>query len=90
MKRTIAFGLLLAAGRVLIGMNHPPESFDWLQAYKDTAHLFMGGLFIAAWYAQPGSWSSLMFWRIKRLKWQWWLFWLLNVVEVTMAILSRI
>jgi hypothetical protein len=76
MKQTIAFGLLLAVGRIWIGMNHAPESFQWLQVYKDAAHLFMGGLAVAWWF--------------NRHPWQWWLFWSLNVVEVAVAILSRI
>lgn len=76
MKLTIAFGLLLAASRIWLGMNYAPESFDWVQAYKDVAHLFMGGLAVAWW--------------LQRHKWQWRLFWLLNAVEVAVAILSRI
>jgi peptidoglycan/LPS O-acetylase OafA/YrhL len=75
MRLTIAFGLLLVVGRVWLGMHHPPESFEWIQAYKDTAHLFMGGLAVAWWF--------------QRKRWQWWLFWALNVVEVAVAILSR-
>lgn len=75
MKLTLCVGLLFAASRVYIGENFEPDAFSWLQAYKDAAHLFMGGLF-AAWY-------------IQRHLWQWKLFWALNVVEVAVAIASR-
>lgn len=37
-----------------------------------SAHLFMGGLFVAWW--------------LQRLSWQWRLFWLLNAVEVATAV----
>jgi len=76
MKTTVAIGLVLAVARVWIGFNVEPESFAWSQAYKDVAHLFMGGLAVAWW--------------IKRLRWQWWLFWALNIVEVGVAIASRL
>lgn len=76
MKTTLAIGLLLAATRIWIGFHIEPESFHWVQAYKDAAHLFMGGL-ATAWYLQ-------------RNNWQWRLFWGLNLVEVVVAVLSRI
>lgn len=76
MKTTIAFGLLLAASRVWLGATVEPEEFQWVQVYKDIAHLYMGGLAVAWWY--------------KRYKWQWWLFWSLNAVEVAVAIWSRV
>lgn len=76
MKTTISVGILLAALRIWIGANVEPESFSWLQAYKDAAHLFIGGLAVAMW--------------LQRHLWQWRLFWMLNIVEVTVAILSRV
>ena len=75
MKLTITIGAILAALRVWLGINVEPESFEWVQAYKDAAHLFIGGL-AAAW------------WHMRR-RWQWWLFWALNAVEVGVAIWSR-
>lgn len=76
MKITLAIGVVLAATRVWIGFNIEPEPFHWVQAYKDTAHLFMGGLAVAWW--------------IKRLRWQWYLFWGLSIVEVIVAVASRV
>lgn len=76
MKTTIAIGMLLAAVRIWIGFNIEPESFHWVQAYKDAAHLFMGGLAVAWWHG--------------RQRWQWRLFWALNVVEVAVAVMSRV
>jgi hypothetical protein len=76
MKTTLLFGALLALARVWIGLNVEPESFHWVQAYKDTAHLFMGGLFVAAWR--------------DRQRWQWKLFWGLCAIEVAVAVWSRI
>lgn len=75
MKLAIAFGLLLAAIRIWIGFSVPPESFSLVQVFKDVAHLFMGGLFVA--------------WYIQRQSWQFWLFWWLNILEVVVATLSR-
>ena len=85
---TMLIAAIFAIARIWIGFNIEPDSFTWIAAYKDAAHLFMGGLTLSAWLAQPGSWSSLMFWKVK-LCWQWQVFWFLNVVEVITAILSR-
>lgn len=76
MKATIAIGIFLVAFRVYIGLTVPPEPFHWTQGFKDTAHLFMGGLAVAWWQ--------------QRHPWQWWLFWALNAVEVAVAVWSRI
>ena len=76
MKITITFGLLLAAIRVFIGCTVDPDPFAWVQAYKDAAHLFMGGLAVSWW--------------VNRLRWKWWLFWGLGVLEVAVATLSRV
>jgi hypothetical protein len=75
MKRTIAFALFLAAVRIWMGFNVPPDTFAWSQAYKDVAHLFMGGLFVA--------------WRYARRGWQIRLFVAMCVLEVAVAVLSR-
>lgn len=73
---TIAFCFVLAASRIWIGYTVEPENFTWISAYKDVAHLFMGGLFVAAW--------------IKGHRWQWTLFWIMNAVEVAVAVCSRV
>lgn len=75
MKATMLVGLLLIVSRIWMGLNIEPDPFHWVQAYKDVAHLFMGGLFVAWW--------------VKRHRWQWWLFWVLNAVEVSVAVWSR-
>ena len=75
MKTTLAIGIVLAASRIWLGFTVEPEAFSWFQAYKDAAHLFMGGLAVAWW--------------VKRLAWQWWLFWILNGIEVAVAVISR-
>jgi hypothetical protein len=76
MKITILIGILFILSRIYIGMNFEPDSFSWLAAYKDAAHIFMGSLGACWW--------------IQRHKWQWNLFWLLNFVEVSVAIWSRL
>lgn len=76
MKATIMFGVFLAVVRVWIGFTVEPEPFAMTQAYKDTAHLFMGGLAVAAWR--------------DRQAWQHVLFWGLCVLEVAVAVFSRI
>lgn len=76
MKKTILFALVLACLRIYMGFTMEPEPATLAQVYKDTAHLFMGGLFVAAW--------------LQKHKWQWATFWTLNVVEVAVAILSRV
>lgn len=76
MKTTIAIGFIIAVARVWMGLNFEPEPFHWLQAYKDTAHLFMGGLAVAWWN--------------NRHRWQLDLFCWLCVVEVLVAAMTRI
>ena len=71
----LLFGAMLAIGRVWIGVSIPPESLTFVDLYKDVAHLFMGGLAVAWWF--------------QRERWQWNLFWALNVIEVAVAVLSR-
>jgi hypothetical protein len=73
---TLAIGILFAASRIWLGFVVEPEVFSWFDAYKDAAHLFMGGLAVAWW--------------LQRHAWQWWLFWALNAVEIAVAIWSRI
>ena len=75
MRTTLLIGVMLGVFRIYMVGNVDPEPFQWIQAYKDAAHLFMGGLAVAWWYG--------------RMRWQWWLFWILNIVEVTCAVLSR-
>lgn len=75
MKTTVVVAIVLAVVRVWIGFNVEPESFELVQAYKDAAHLFMGGLTVAAWRDQQ--------------KWQWLLFWGLCALEVGVAVASR-
>lgn len=72
MRTTIAIAVLFAVARIWVGLNFTPEPFHWLQAYKDAAHLFMGGLAVAWW--------------LQRFRWQWWTFWALNVIEVAVAV----
>jgi len=76
MRITILIGIILALIRIWMGFNIEPDSFHWTQAYKDTAHLFMGGLLVSAWIASS--------------RWKWVLFWSLNIVEVAVAIFSRV
>lgn len=72
----IAFGVILAVARVYIGLTIEPEHMTIVAVYKDVAHLFIGGLAVAWW--------------IQRCPWQWYLFWVLNSVEVATAIISRV
>lgn len=103
MKTTLAIGLALAVIRIWIGFNIHPESFHWIQAYKDSAHLFMGGLAVSWWVnrvkyrdvcimlkncVDVNLYETCTFW-VSVQPWQWWLFWALNVVEVSVAVLSR-
>lgn len=76
MRTTIIIAVLLIIIRIWFGFIEEPETFTWFQAFKDTAHLFMGGLAVAWW--------------IKRLDWQWYTFWILNIVEVAVAVLTRL
>jgi len=76
MKYAVAFGLMLAVARVWLGFNVEPDTFTWVQAYKDTTHLFMGGLAVALWVYDH--------------LWQWRLFWGLCILEVAVAVLSRV
>lgn len=76
MKTTIAFAIVLAALRIYIGFACVPEHFTWVSAFKDVAHLFMGGLLVALW--------------MQRKRWQHITFWSMNALEVAVAVLSRV
>ncbi len=76
MEKVIAVGVMLGAIRIWMGFNVEPESFSWAQAYKDTAHLFMGGLAVAVYR------DKLLSQRI--------LFVSLCVLEVVVAVASRV
>ena len=76
MKLTILVAVILAVLRIYIGATVEPPKMDLVDVYKDAAHLFIGGLFVAWW--------------IRRQAWQMVVFVLLNVVEVAVAIWSRI
>lgn len=75
MKYWIITAVVLALGRLYIGLNIPPEPMSFSDVYKDVAHLYMGGLFVTA--------------RMKNKKWLWSLFWGLGALEVVIAVLSR-
>lgn len=76
MVKVLLFAAVLAVIRVWIGLNVQPESFEWVQAYKDVAHVFMGGLYVS--------------WRYSRKHWQRDLFWGMCAIEVVVATLSRL
>lgn len=83
---TLAFAILLAVIRLWIGLNIPPESFQWVEAYKDVAHLFMGGLGVAWWMHLESEEAEFE----PALNWQFWLFVALCIIEVAVAIFSRL
>lgn len=72
---TCIVGTLLCILRVIIGCTIQPESFALVQVFKDMAHLFMGGLCVALWIDQQ--------------KWKHILFWGMCVLEITVAVMSR-
>jgi len=76
LKKALLFGLFLVISRIWLGLTVPPEKMTWVSAYKDMAHLFMGGLY----------WAN----RSEKKPWQFRLFWFLVAVEVAVATLSRI
>lgn len=76
MVLVVVCGMLLAGVRIWMGVYVPPEPASLAQVYKDVAHLFMGGLGVAWW--------------LQRLYWQWALFVGLNLLEITVAIGSRL
>lgn len=76
MKQTIAIAVILGILRIYIGATSTPGTLLWVQIFKDVAHLFMGGLTVAAWNQDK--------------KWQWILFWSMNTLEVTVAVISRL
>lgn len=76
MKTTLLICAAFIVGRIAIGVTIPPEHATFTDFFKDAAHLFIGGLATAAW--------------IHKNKTLWILFWALIVVEVAVAVLSRI
>lgn len=102
MYLTLIFAAMLAAGRIWLGFNVEPDAFSWPQVYKDVAHLFMGGLFVSWWYnrvtwdiaqfsVRPEFRQSLFLFMTwwEEQPYQWNLFWLLCVLEVVVAVASR-
>jgi hypothetical protein len=69
-------GIILATIRVYLGFTVEPQHATLFDIYKDVAHLYMGGLFVA--------------WRIQKKRYQFWLFWMMCLLEVAVATLSRI
>jgi len=67
----IAVAVALLIGRLFVHPGTPTR----VDIYKDAAHLFVGGLFIA--------------WRIQRNRWQAILFWLMCAWEVFVSLGSR-
>lgn len=80
-SQTTLLLLLVAAAlgisRIWLGLTIPPEPASWMGVYKAIAHLFMGGLAVAAWQDDETTWM-------------WPLFWVLCILEVAVAIFSRI
>lgn len=72
----IGIGTVLVMCRLWIGVTISPEPMLWVDVYKDLAHIFIGVLGTMWWY--------------RRESWQWDLFWILNAVEVVVAIASRL
>ena len=72
----LMIGILIAVVRVAVVYDPGPLTGIWFEIYKDTAHFFIAGLITSWWYA--------------RYKYQWYLFWMLNVVEVACAIWSHV
>lgn len=68
-------GIALACLRISLALEHPPEPFTWFNAYKDIAHVYVGGLGVAWW--------------IQRYQWQLVLFIGINGIEVASAVFSR-
>lgn len=71
----ITIALVLGLLRIWIGAKFAPEPFKWLNVYKDIAHIYIGGL-IVAWYYEKELWQAYT--AIG-----------LTVLEVTVAIWSR-
>lgn len=66
---------LMALALGVIRLFVPPTRGDWVDIYKDVAHVFVGMLI-------PGAWSGKEpLYRI--------LFWLLCILEVAVAVISR-
>ena len=75
----LALGAVLAVVRIYIGYAVAPAEASAVGAYEAIAHVFMGGLLVAAWNS-AGSIAT---------NWRWQLFWALCVLEVVVAVLSR-
>lgn len=70
---TILAAIALAVGRLFVSPS--PGKPSRVDVYKDFAHLFVGGLFVAA--------------ILQGHAWQWWMFGLLSAWEVFVAVGSR-
>ncbi len=86
---TTAIATVLALTRIYIGFNPQSELFENL--FKDTAHIFIGYIFTRWWFDRIYNGCSGPY--IKDRKENSWLLWTgitLTVVEVLVAIGSRI
>lgn len=72
----IAAAVLVSVRLAMVVYQIDPGQFTWVDLYKDTAHLFVGGL--------GGAWL------VSRKAWQWELFWFLAIAETVCAVLTRI
>jgi hypothetical protein len=70
----LALAILFAIVRVAIGLTCEPTHATLIDVFKDVVHVYMGVLGLLAWKA-----SGLYRW----------LFWLLCVLEVSVAVLQR-
>jgi hypothetical protein len=75
-KYLILLALPIGFLRVYIGATTEPESLSWVDVYKDVAHVYIGFLLALAWDRQDRE--------------LWLLFWMMCVLEVMVAILSRV
>jgi len=80
MSQKASFVLLvavtLALGRIYLGYTTTPEPVTTVAVFKDFAHLFVGGLFVAWW--------------LTKQNYLWYTFLGLCIVEIVVATLQRI
>ena len=76
MKAIIVIAVVLAVSRLFIGLELENLPPLAVNVYKDLAHVYMGVL-VTVWYFQRKSWQ------IK-------LWWLLNFVEIVVAVSSHL
>lgn len=85
----LLLAIALGLGRIYIGYTVEPEHSTWVDFSKTAAHLLCGGLAVAWWYGRRMNQDAWYIWFAVQ-PWQGHVLLALSVLEVVVAVLSRV